>query len=204
MVYIYILQLEYEKYYIGKTFDVNFRIDKHFTNNGSMWTNKYKPITILAIIANCDDYDEDKHTIIYMEKYGINNVRGGSFCEIKLSDNNIKTLQQMIKSATDKCYICGKNGHFAINCKIVSVKNEKIPTIDLNEQCDCITSFFSSHRRKKCALNKIISYFDNEDDDKDLDKLIAINSCSRCGRQSHSISQCYASKHVDGSYLKKR
>ena len=110
MVYIYILQLEYEKYYIGKTFDVNFRIDKHFTNNGSMWTKKYKPITILTIIANCDDYDEDKHTIIYMEKYGINNVRGGSFCEIKLSDNNIKTLQQMIKSATDKCYICGKNG----------------------------------------------------------------------------------------------
>ena len=47
-----------------------------------------------------------------MEKYGINNVRRGSFCEIKLSDNNRITLNQMIKSITDKCYICGKYKYY--------------------------------------------------------------------------------------------
>ena len=102
-----------------------------------------------------------------MEQYGINNVRGGSFCEIKLSENNIITLNQIINNINDKCYICGIKGHFAKDCKTVSVKKEKIPSIDLNEKCDCPTSYFSSHRRIKCLLNNMLSYFDDEDDNID-------------------------------------
>ena len=168
MVFIYILQLEQEKYYIGKTTNPTFRLQKHFTSGGSVWTRKYKPISVLEIIPNCDDYDEDKYTIKCMEKYGINNVRGGSFCEIKLSENNIITLNQMIRGVTNKCYICGKDDHFANECKKVSVKKEKTPTINLNEQCDCPTTYFSLHRRGRCILNKIILYFDDEDDNVDL------------------------------------
>jgi predicted GIY-YIG superfamily endonuclease len=221
MVYIYILQLENEKYYIGKTNNLQFRLDSHFNSNGSVWTKKYKPVKVSELIHNCDDYDEDKYTIKYMEKYGINNVRGGSFCEIKLSDNNVITLNQMIKSVTDKCYICGKDDHFANVCKKVSFQT---PTINVNEKCDCPTSYFKSHRRGKCILNKIISFFDNEDDNIDKlivqethepiynnDKLIVEeiqqqpkkdDSCFRCGRRGHYISSCYASKHIRGYYLK--
>ncbi len=47
------------------------------------------------------------------------------------------------------------------------VKKEKIPTIDLNKKCDCTTSYFSSHRRIKCLLNNVLSYFDDEDDNID-------------------------------------
>jgi len=209
MVFIYILQLEQGKYYVGKTTNPSFRIDKHFTSNGSSWTKKYKPILILEIIQNCDDYDEDKYTIKYMEKYGINNVRGGSFCEIKLRDDNIITLNQMIKSITDKCYICGKDDHFANDCKKVSIKKDKIPIINVNEKCDCPTSYFSSHRRGKCILNNIMSYFDDEDDD--IDKLLIQDikeednndCCFRCGRKGHYVSSCYASKHIKGYYIKK-
>ena len=111
MVFIYILQLENNKYYVGKTNNPSFRLADHFTANGSVWTKKYKPISVLELIPNCDNYDEDKYTIKYMEKYGINNVRGGSFCEIKLNDSNIITLNQIITSITDKCYICGVVGH---------------------------------------------------------------------------------------------
>jgi predicted GIY-YIG superfamily endonuclease len=213
MVYIYTLQLENEKYYIGKTSNLQFRLDSHFNSNGSAWTRKYKPIKVLESIPDCDDYDEDKYTIKYMEKYGINNVRGGSFCEIKLSDNNVITLKQMINSVTDKCYICGKDDHFANACKKISDQKEQLPIIDVNEKCDCPTSYFKSHRRGKCMLNKIISFFDNEDDN--IDKLIVQeeivqetrepkkdDSCFRCGRRGHYISSCYASKHIRGYYLK--
>ncbi len=149
-MFIYILKLEEGKYYVGKTTNPDYRIQSHFHSNGSYWTQKYKPLSVLEIIPNCDDYDEDKYTIKCMEKYGINNVRGGSFCQIKLSDTNKQTLKQMITGVTDKCYLCGKDDHFAKECKY------------LNEKCDCPTSYFSSHRRRKCLLNNTISIFEDE------------------------------------------
>ena len=167
MVHIYVLKLEKEKYYIGKTTNPSFILQDHFRSNVSNWTKKYKPLSLLELIQNCNDNDEDKYTIRYMGKYGINNVRGGSFCEIKLSDDNIITLNQIINSVNDKCYICGIKGHFAKDCKTVSLKKEKIPTIDLNEKCDCMSSYVKSHRRSKCLLNNILSFFDDEDENID-------------------------------------
>ena len=63
MVFIYILELENNKYYVGKTTNTAFRLEQHFNNSGSQWTKKYKPIKILELKSNCDDYDEEKYTI---------------------------------------------------------------------------------------------------------------------------------------------
>lgn len=172
MVFIYVLSLDHEKYYIGKTENPNYRIKEHYQHNGSQWTKKYKPKSVVELIPNCDEYDEDKYTLKYMEKYGINNVRGGSFCQIILSDANIVTLEQIMKSVKDKCYICGKNGHFANKCENITIKQDKIPTVDVNGECDCITSFLSPHRIKKCAIKNIMSYFDDEYGN--MDKLIIV------------------------------
>ena len=104
MVFIYALQLEKDKYYIGKTNNPQFRLESHFNSNGSEWTKIYKPIKVYELISNCDSYDEDKYTLKYMEKEGIDNVRGGSFSQIKLSDEQIKLINQMIKGASDKYF----------------------------------------------------------------------------------------------------
>ena len=40
MVNIYILQLEDNKYYIGKTTQPEIRLESHFNSNGSSWTKK--------------------------------------------------------------------------------------------------------------------------------------------------------------------
>ena len=92
MVFIYILKLNSNKYYVGKTFNPTFRLDSHFKSNGSRWTMKYKPIKVLKIIPNCDNFDEDKYTIKYMGIYGINNVRGGTFCRFILPSETITTI----------------------------------------------------------------------------------------------------------------
>ena len=42
MVNIYILQLENNKYYIGKTTQPEIRLESHFNSNGSSWTIKTK------------------------------------------------------------------------------------------------------------------------------------------------------------------
>ena len=117
MVFIYILKLEEGKYYVGKTNNPHFRLNNHFHYNGSAWTKKYKPIQIIEIIPDCNDYDEDKYTRMYMDKYGINNVRGGSFVSLILDESTINHLTRMSNGTNNKCFKCGKKGHFVKNCK---------------------------------------------------------------------------------------
>jgi hypothetical protein len=117
MVFIYALQLEQGKYYIGKTSNPDFRIEQHFLSGGATWTTKYKPLNVVEIISDCDDYDEDKYTRRYMDKYGIDNVRGGSFCEVVLDESTMKLLEKMSKTTQNTCFTCGAMGHFAKECK---------------------------------------------------------------------------------------
>ena len=62
MVFIYILELESKKCYVGKTNNPDIRITNHFDSTGSQWTKKYKPINLIGLIPNSDDYDEDKYS----------------------------------------------------------------------------------------------------------------------------------------------
>lgn len=117
MVSIYILELENNKYYVGKSNNTSSRIKNHLYSKGSYWTQKYKPVKILEIIENCDVYDEEKYTLKYMDKYGINNVRGGSFAQINLSNTQIELIIKQLRNANDKCLHCGNSGHFIHKCK---------------------------------------------------------------------------------------
>ena len=141
MVYIYTLQLEEGKYYIGKTSNPDFRIEHHFQNSGAIWTKKYKPLNVLEIIPDCDDYDEDKYTRRYMDKYGIDNVRGGSFCEVILDELTIRMLEKMSKTTQNKCFTCGIIGHFAKDCK----KCEELGSI---EKCFTFIENFIEDKKK--------------------------------------------------------
>jgi len=124
MVFIYILNLAQNKFYVGKTDKPKFRLDSHFKNGGCAWTKKYKPIQILGLFPDCDDFDEDKYTLKYMSKYGVDNVRGGSFCQTTLSKENINTIERMISSSNDCCHFCGEKGHFIGRCSNKKAKQK--------------------------------------------------------------------------------
>lgn len=222
MVFIYTIQLEKAKYYIGKTNDPQFRLENHFNSNGSEWTKLYKPIRLFELKPDCDDFDEDKTTIQYMVKYGVDNVRGGSFVSVKLDSSTINILHKMINNSTDKCFVCKKPGHFAKDCKGYKkglvceycgkefmeeekYKKHKKCNVD-NKQCNCPTSYFSPHRESKCMLKRVILNSemkpDDEPDNNNVNNTVKKNNCCfRCGRNGHYIIDCYASTHINGFSL---
>jgi hypothetical protein len=61
-----------------------------------------------------------------MDKYGIDNVRGGSFVSVKLDKSTIDVLKQMTNGTNNKCFVCEKGGHFAKDCVFKLNKNKTV------------------------------------------------------------------------------
>lgn len=168
---IYVLCLENNKFYIGKTNkSAEERLYEHRHNTGSTWTRLHKPIGIEETLEDADDFDEDKITKKYMAKYGIDNVRGGSYCTTIIDKQTRKFLEKEIASMTDRCYTCNNFGHFAKDCEL----EEEIENL------------------YKKSKHTWVNFFETTCDIlENLEELFVVK-CSRCGRSSHSDLECYA------------
>jgi hypothetical protein len=116
---IYTLPLENQKYYVGRSITTNKkqRVRQHSSStNSTIFTKKFKPIGEPTFYDNCDPYDEDKYLFKMMNTYGIENVRGGSFPYLNLSDQDKYFIERSIIGATDKCFNCGSSSHFVREC----------------------------------------------------------------------------------------
>lgn len=103
MVAIYVLELEHGKYYVGKTNSADICLEQHLHDQETQWTQYHQPIRLLDIFSNCDDFDLIKYTLMYMDKYGIDNVRGGPYSSIRLSSQDHKEIQRLICSTKRSC-----------------------------------------------------------------------------------------------------
>jgi hypothetical protein len=153
---IYVLGLEGGKYYVGSSETPQTRIINHVKNNGSAWTRKYPPQRVIEVIEG-DKFDEDKCTKQYMFEYGIENVRGGSYCEVVLSDTCIATIKKELDTVENKCFRCGKSGHFVLQCpqkKVDDVKPLKRTNDSLSKTkpllVGCSRCGRNNHKVDKC------------------------------------------------------
>lgn len=115
MIYIYVLELEDGKYYVGKAKKPRQRFNRH-KKGASHWTVEHKPISMIETFESTSDFDEEMTTYKYMAKYGIENVRGGSWCKVVMTDTEKMILRRIIYSCSDRCYVCGKTDHFSNRC----------------------------------------------------------------------------------------
>lgn len=86
MVYpcVYVLKLENDCWYVGITMDLNKRLSQHWSGDGAKWTKLHKPLSVERIIYPADgDTIENDTTKEYMELYGKDKVRGGSWCKVE-------------------------------------------------------------------------------------------------------------------------
>lgn len=113
---VYILRLESQKYYVGTSSNLPRRLKDHFSGRGSVWTKKYKPLEVVGIIENRDIFTEDNTTKTLMFEHGIEEVRGGTYCRVKLSPCDVATIQKEYRGVNNLCYICGGR-HLIYRCK---------------------------------------------------------------------------------------
>ena len=116
MEQIYILRLRTGKYYIGKTKNVDKRWAEHTAGCGSGWTKKYPPVSLVKSVVSTSQFDEDRYVKEYMEKYGIDNVRGGTYSNVVLDANCIAVLEKEIRHSNNLCVRCGRDTHFVKDC----------------------------------------------------------------------------------------
>ena len=149
---IYTLLLTTDKYYVGKTTqDPQVRFQQHLSEQGAKWTVKYKPLKIIDTYESECPFAEDKTTKDYMITFGIENVRGGSYCSIDLPDWQIQALEHEFKSIKNECYKCKKTDHYAKVCEQYYLDLEKQKE---NKYLDKFTSIDTV----QCHLNKVNSY----------------------------------------------
>ena len=191
---LYILECEDNKWYIGKTADVQRRFKQHTEGKGSEWTREYAPIRIAETRAITSPYDETNVTKEYMKKYGIDNVRGGAYAAVELPDETEDLIRHELRAASDACYTCGKKGHFANRCPNDDVWcceycNKEYPT---KQQA-------ISHEQG-CKFKKIAAMAGRQ---KLMERKGGSGGgvCYRCGRPGHYSPDCYARTDVRGYEL---
>lgn len=125
MLIVYVLKLEDDKYYIGKTYkNLYDRVLEHSRGDGAIWTKIHKPVEILDFKPNADRFDLDLTVKKYMDRYGISNVRGGTYSSPYLSSEKYNIIREELANANDTTYKYSKKNNKIDNKKYHNQNND--------------------------------------------------------------------------------
>tara|TARA_B100000902_G_C27319831_1_gene923630 strand:+ start:3166 stop:3621 length:456 start_codon:yes stop_codon:yes gene_type:complete len=144
MKYIYLITLKSNKYFVELSDKIITDLKKDFFRFNYAWTRKYEPIEIIEIIKieDIDIHKLDEFVEKYMEKYGIDNVRGGKYNTINLERESILELK-LIKNN----YIGDKNRN---NDSLIKVWFCKHCGEDFTSKEEALTHELNFHENNNC------------------------------------------------------
>ena len=123
---IYTLELGDDKIYVGASFNVVEEVKTHFTKPEVEWVRTYKAVSVAAV-KKSDIYDVDVAVISLMKAKGIDNVRGGSFSETRLSKSQKTYITEIIKNYDEDLEEVVRNTAEDLHYKY-TIRNEKFHT----------------------------------------------------------------------------
>lgn len=106
-LYFYLVYLGNDKYYVLLSENENFVLDDLYGNTALMepmpdWLLINKPIKVLERIPYTGNFSLNDHVVLYMEKYGIDKVRGGTYIDVVLTFNQKKAIEENVDNVSRK------------------------------------------------------------------------------------------------------
>jgi predicted GIY-YIG superfamily endonuclease len=98
-MFVYALKCSQSKWYVGQTTDIVRRFQSHKDGTGAAWTKVYPAESIVKLVKSSGtDFSELAITLEFMDKYGIDNVRGGPFNNVHMPTDHVKTIIKIMTS----------------------------------------------------------------------------------------------------------
>ena len=104
-VTFYLLLLQNGRFYAGRTQDPMKTLQTHREGLGPAWTQIHPPQHFVEMRPNMDPATLDVYVASMMEKYGVENVRGGSWSHVRLTDQDRMAVREAAGGQSG-CVIC--------------------------------------------------------------------------------------------------
>jgi predicted GIY-YIG superfamily endonuclease len=114
---VYVLELPKGRFYVGKSGNVEERLEQHRRGEGASCAEKF-----IRRVAPITQPDEDAEaweraeTLARMRRVGISRVRGWMFTAPELTEAQREAAFGQVCERFDLCRRCGRSGHFAAAC----------------------------------------------------------------------------------------
>lgn len=99
---MYVLELEHGKFLVGLSSDPIKAMEEHREGLGGAWTEIHRPVRIRETVPFVKEEELDGHVRIAMRKWGVENVRGGSWSGVRLTDQE----RQAVSGGNYGCVVC--------------------------------------------------------------------------------------------------
>jgi predicted GIY-YIG superfamily endonuclease len=211
---VYVLKCSNGKYYVGRTLAtcLEQRLSEHASGKGCYWTKLHPPLEVVEIVSPAYPYAEEAVTLRYMEAFGMNDVRGGSKARAFLNKADVVTVTRSLRNEKNLCMECGSPDHWVDDCPsldggtkggrtVSDDGKEKEKESDDNAERKDSGLANAKKTAKPQAKKNAASAGSSEEAAPASWTTRNGKYCTRCGRNSHWESECFAKNHIDGTPL---